>query len=172
MKILIWIAAIFILLVLQAGVLVPLHLGTANLILVLMVLVFLSEGWDTALMVGLIGGLMLDGLSGNATGMITMSLLLVLIVMHLMFEAFLTSESGWLITFVSVAGLTWIFGLLLLGFNWLFNLFHVGVALNLKSFLFNQFIVSLILNLVFTYPVAKYLQLVNKATHEQSIRNQ
>lgn len=178
MKILIWVLAIFILLVLQAGVLVPLHLGAANLVLVLVVVVFLSGGWDTALMVSLIGGLMLDFLSGNAVGLITMSLLSVLIAAHLMFEAFLTSESGWLIRLTTIAVATWIFGLSLLGFNWLFNLFYLGVAINLKSFLFDQWILSLILNLALTYPVVKYLQLVKfiiskkiARPHEQSIRN-
>jgi len=175
MKYLIWIIAIFLLLVVQAGVLVPLHLGAGNLVLVLMILAFLAEDWDTALMIGLIGGVMLDLLSGSTFGMMTMSLLTVLILANLAFEAFLTRET-WLVTYTAVGAMSWTFVLILLAFNWIFNLFHGGVAVNLRSFFFDYGVIGLIVNLVAVYPILKYLELIklvqgqkNKPTHEQSI---
>ncbi|OGE87712.1 MAG: hypothetical protein A3J07_03295 [Candidatus Doudnabacteria bacterium RIFCSPLOWO2_02_FULL_49_13] len=170
MKIFIWILAVFSLLVLQNGVLAPLHLMPANLILVLMIMALLFDGIQTALIICLSGGIMLDFLAGANLGQVTLALLFTALISFTLFELFISREPNWMLVAVCVAGVT---GLFAVGFalsNWLFGSLGIGLDLISKSFWTNQFPLSLIFNLIFAYPVAKYFSLT-QFVYAKSIRH-
>ena len=166
MRYVIWISGIFLLLVLQIAVLVPLHLWPVNLILVFMAVALLLGGFQTALFICLAGGIMLDFVTGTTDGLITFSLLVLLITIYLLFETFFAHESNQLVLFATVAASTWLYGLFLLVFNELFNLLGQGWPLEWHNFLLNQFVWSLIFNLLLTYPVIKYFNLIDVWTRK------
>lgn len=160
MRILIWTVAVFFLLVLQSAVLAPFYLGLANVVLILLVLALLLDSPQTAITIALAGGIMMDFLSGAGDGLMTLSFLLVLSVMYFLFEAFLNRElNNWIVA-ASIAAATWIFALSWLFSNWIFNWFNQGTVINWQSFMWEYLALSLILNIILTYPVWKYLSWV------------
>jgi hypothetical protein len=160
MRFAIWILAVFILLALQAGVLLPLHIAPANVILILLVLVLLLDSPQTALTIAGAGGVMLDFLSGTGDGLFTLSFLAVTGLMYFLFEVFLNRDlNNWIVA-GSVAAATWLFALILFVGNWVFNWFGLGAGLDISSFAWQYVVLSLLFNLVLTYPIWYYLSAV------------
>ena len=171
MRVLIWTLAVFLLLALQSGVLLPLSIAPVNLILILLVLALLLDSPQTAATIAVAGGLMLDFLSGTGDGLITLSLLLTFSTMYFLFEAFLNRElNNWIVA-VSIVGATWIFAFLMLLSNWIFNWFGQGSAVDWKSFAWEHLILSLVFNLLLTYPVWKYLSFVESLLQKLTRKN-
>src|SRR5438477_196997 len=104
MKNLIWFIAIFILLVLQAGVLLPLHLSAANLILILVIIVALLSDFNFGVGLTLVSGLLLDFISGSADGIATMSLLSVFLLVYFVVNTVLSREANRWIVFTAIFG--------------------------------------------------------------------
>lgn len=160
MRILIWIVAVFLLLVLQTALLAPFHLGLANLVLILLVLALLLDSPQTAVTIAVAGGIMLDFLSGSGDGLMTLSFLLVLSAMYFLFETFLNRElNNWIVA-ASIGAATWIFAVSWAISNWIFNWFGQGVRVDWQIFAWEYLGLSLVLNIILTYPVWKYLSLV------------
>lgn len=157
MRIAILIVAVFILLALQAGVLVPLGIVSANLVLILLVLALLLDSPQTAVTIAASGGVMLDFLSGTGDGLFTLSMLGVMGVMYFLFEVFLNRDlNNWIVA-GSIAAATWLFAFILFGANWLFNWFSQGAGVNVSSFVTHYLAWSLLFNLLLTYPIWYYL---------------
>jgi hypothetical protein len=163
MRIFIWVLATFLLLTLQLGVLAPLHIAPVNLILIFLILALLSDRLQSATIIALSGGLMLDFLSSARDGMITLAFLSTLAIIYFLLEVFLNRQLNNLILGVSVAGGTWIFALCLFVSNWVFNWFDGGQLINFRHFATEQIFWSLLFNLILAYPVWKYLSLVELA---------
>lgn len=169
MKYFIWSLAVLILLLLQVAILKPLHLLPANIVLVFLILTLLFDGFSTALIVAIVGGIMLDFLAGTNLGLMTLSLLLILALGQALFELFLSRSPSWLMTFGLIAVGSLIFGVCFLAVNSLFWLFYRGVAINFTGFWLSQ-LWQILFNLILAYPLFKYLSLT-QWIYAQSLRN-
>jgi cell shape-determining protein MreD len=173
MKYLIWFFAIFVLLIFQAGVLSPLGISPVNLALVLVVMAMLCTDFDTALVITLTSGILLDLVSGNADGLNALTLFSVLLIMNLIMHSLVNREPNWPVLFSSVAGFTALFFLVFLAFNRFFAIFNLGIAIDYKTFFVKDLPLTLLFNLIFTYPVFRYFswveKLIPKTPHGKSI---
>lgn len=157
MRIAIWIVAVFILLALQVGILVPLSIAPVNLVLVLLVLALLLDSPQTAVVIASTGGVMMDLLSGAGDGLFTFSLLGVTGIMYFLFEVFLNRDlNNWIVA-GSIAAATCLYALVLFGVNSVFGLFGHGAGFNFSNFITQYVVWSLLFNLLLTYPVWYYL---------------
>ncbi len=169
MRIFIFTVAIFLLLVLQAAVLAPLHFVPVNTVLVLLILALMFEDFNTALLVALSGGIMLDLLSGTSLGLITLSLVLLVSLGQVAFELFLARQPRWPLLGIAVLTGTAGWGICFLAVNWLFGWFGRGVFVGWTEFWRNQ-LWLIFFNLILIYPVLKYLSLINWV-YAKSVRN-
>ena len=160
MKYLIWLLAIFLLLVFQVGVLLPLHLTPVNLILVFLVVTVVMSDFDSSLVIALIGGMMLDLISGTADGMISLSMFTIFLILYFILHALVNKEPSNLILFSSVAVTSIVYFFVFLAFNAIFLIFRLNQTLDYKYFLGSELILTLFFNLLFTYPVFKYYSYV------------
>jgi hypothetical protein len=164
-------------LIIQAGALVPLHLAAANLILIMVAVAGVLADFNLGLELALTGGLLLDFLSGVPDGIVTMSLLCVFLLLYFIVNSVLARESSRIILFTSVASASLAYFIIFLLFNQLFSLFRLTANFDIPYVLTVRLPLSLLLNLIFTYPVFQYYLLVQKLAskftkHEQPIRNQ
>jgi hypothetical protein len=155
---------LFLLLIIQAGVLIPLHLAPVNLILVTVAVAVLLADFNLGLSLTLIGGLLLDFSSGSPDGLITMSLLAVFLVLYFVVNTVLAKEPNQKVLFTAVFTATIGYFLFFLLFNQLFSLFHLSTSLGNQYLLTRQLSVTLLFNLILTYPILKYYQWVEKLT--------
>lgn len=174
MKYIIWFISIFLLLVFQAGVLVPLHLAPVNLILVLVVTAVLLADFNLAIGLTLAGGLMLDFISGVPDGLVTMSLLLVFLFLYFVVNYVLSREASQLVLFTSVAVGTASYYLFFLAFDQIFGIFHLNAIFSVNYLLTVELPATLLFNLIFTYPIYLYFLQTQKfalkiTKHEQPI---
>ena len=142
-----------VLLALQTGVLLPLHLIWVNLSLILVVVATLTTDFDTGLGIAAISGVLLDLISGSRDGTITLSMLVIFLLLYWILHSVVSREPNQLTLLVSVAGATCAYFLLYLVFN--------GVS-GLEYFLGAQMLLTIILNVVFTYPVLQYYLMIEK----------
>jgi hypothetical protein len=170
MRPLIWFLSLFILLIIQAGVLVPLHLAPVNLILIMVVAAVLLSDFGLGLALTLTGGLLLDFVSGSPDGLVTMSLICVFLILYFIVNSVLAREVSQIILFTSVAAATLVYFLLFFLFNQFFGLFHLATHLGVKYILTVELPLMLLFNLIFTYPVFQYYLWTQKwATHFKPI---
>jgi hypothetical protein len=154
MKYIIWFLSLFFLLVIQAGVLVPLHVPAVNLILVMVVAATLLSEFEFALGLTLTGGLLLDFVSGTPDGILTASTLIVFLLLYFIVNSIIAREPNQIILFSSVAATT-------IGYFLIVELFyHTGY----KFVLTRQLPWALLFNLLLTYPVFMYYLLIQKWT--------
>jgi len=158
MRILGWILASFVILLVQTGLLAPLGLGPVNLILVLMVLALLSGKEQASLTVAVAGGLMLDFLTGFPDGLVTFSLLITWGTLHLLFEMFINRELNAWIFILSVLGGTWIYALSLILVSGVYSLFDYGLVFNWTVFVLDHLLLAVLINLLFSLLVWKYIK--------------
>ncbi len=169
MKYLIWLFSIFFLLVIQIGALMPLQITAVNLILVFLVVAIVISDFDTSLAIALIGGVMLDLISGSADGIISMTMFSIFLIMYFILHTLLHKEPSMLILFSSVAITTIIYFFVFLGLNSIFLVFHLNHVMDYKYFFGDKLISNLFFNLLFTYPVYKYYSVVQSwVTHLKS----
>ena len=165
MKILYYFVAIFLLLVFQQGVLVPLRIMPVNLLLVFSVAAMLVADFDTALGVAVTCGVLLDLTSGTPDGVIALSLLSAVLILHFILESWVSREANQPVLFSAAAGTTVAYFLLFLIFNRFFTIFNLGQDLQLSDYFLRALPLSLLFNLIFTYPVFLFFSYV------QSIRS-
>ncbi|MEJ0021278.1 MAG: hypothetical protein WDN47_01710 [Candidatus Doudnabacteria bacterium] len=164
MRPIIWFLSLFLLLIIQAGVLVPLHLAPVNLVLVMIVVAVLLADFNLGLGLTLTGGLLLDFVSGSPDGLVTMSLLGVFLLLYFIVNSVLAREVTQIILFTSVAVSTVAYFALFLIFNRIFGLFGLDTALDLPYMLSVGLPLMLLFNLIFTYPIFQYYLWMQKWT--------
>ncbi|MBX4186665.1 MAG: hypothetical protein KW802_00165 [Candidatus Doudnabacteria bacterium] len=171
----IWFLALFILLLLQGGILIPLHIAPVGLIVIIIALAPVLSEFKQGLIVTLLGGLLLDLASGAPDGLITMSLLSMFLIVHVTLKEFLSREPNKFILGSSVALGTIIYYISFVGFSRLFVILHLLGKPDISYLLQNQLPRAVIWNLIFTYPMFYYYlltqNLVSKGpSHEEPIR--
>ncbi len=162
MRGLIWFSSLFILLIIQGGVLVPLHLSPVNLILIIAVVAVLLADFNLSLGLTLTGGLLLDFVSGTPDGLVTMSLLVVFLLLYFVVNSVLSRNVTLVILFSSVATATIAYFILFLLFNRLFGLLGLHSPLSVSFLLTRQLPLTLFFNLLLTYPVLQYYLWIQK----------
>jgi hypothetical protein len=175
MRNIIWFLALFILLLIQGGVLLPFHMVPVNLILIVVALTTILSDFKPGLIITLLGGLLLDFLSGSADGLITMSLLIVFLVLQLILSEFLSREPNKFILAATILGATIVYYLAFFIASKLFVVF--GLADNPDArYLFTILLpLAIMWNLLFAYPVYLYYIVVQNLasklpTNEEPIR--
>ncbi|MEO8065304.1 MAG: hypothetical protein ABI643_00420 [Candidatus Doudnabacteria bacterium] len=160
----IWLLSLFILLVVQAGVLMPLHLSPVNLVLIMAVVSTLLAGFNLGLGLTIAGGLFLDFLSGTPDGLVTMTMVCVFLLLYFIVNSVLARESSQIILFTSVAASTIVYFIIFLVMNRLFGIFRLSTALDYNYVFKVDLPLTLMFNLIFTYPVFKYYLFTEKLT--------
>ena len=160
MKYIIYFLAIFLLLVIQQGILMPLGIMPVNLLLVFAVTAMLIADFNTALGITLACGVLLDLASGTADGLITMSLVSALLILYFLLNSWVSREANRLVLFSAVAGTTVLYFFLFMVFNRIFAVFNLGQNLQLNYFFLRILPLSLLFNLIFTYPIFLYFSYV------------
>jgi hypothetical protein len=167
MRNIIWFLAIVFLLIIQAGVFLPLHITSVSLILIVTALAALLSDFDQGLIIVLLGGLTLDIISSSLDGIVSISLILVFLILHLILNEFLSREPNQLIIFATVAGAT----ILFFGTFMIFDQTpDIAYQLTVKL------PIALIWNIIFAYPIYLYYtwiqNLVSKLpSNEEPIRS-
>jgi hypothetical protein len=154
--------AIALLLVIQAGIFLPLHLERVNLLLVLLVVVLLFADFEFALSIATTCGILLDFFSGGPDGVISFAFISIFLILYFLINSVLAREATLPILFASVAAATIGYYVLLFIYNQIFTTFGLGQVININSLFIKDLPLSLVLNLVMTYPVLKFYGWVEK----------
>ncbi|HEX9503200.1 MAG TPA: hypothetical protein VF974_02655 [Patescibacteria group bacterium] len=175
MRNIIWLIALFILLLIQGGILLPLHLAPVNLILIVVALATILSDFKQGLIITILGGLLMDFVSGSPDGLITMSLLIVFLILHLILKEFLSREPNRFILVATVASGTILFYFAFLVVDQLFGIIHLAEKSDVRYLLSVQLPLAVMWNLIFSYPVFQYYFLTQSLasrmpTHEEPIR--
>src|SRR3989344_4154415 len=93
MRNIIWFFALILLLVLQNGILVPLHIISVNLVLIVVAIATLLSEFNQGLIITLMGGLITDFMSGLPDGVMTISFLLAFLILHFILNEILAREA-------------------------------------------------------------------------------
>ncbi|OGE80268.1 MAG: hypothetical protein A2660_01025 [Candidatus Doudnabacteria bacterium RIFCSPHIGHO2_01_FULL_45_18] len=156
----IWILALFALVLVQGGILAPLKIEPINLLLVAVVSATILCTLNQGLLIVIVSGLFLDFLSRTPDGLVTASLLILFLILWFVLNEILAREPNLLIVFSSVAASTILFFLIFTLFNSFF------VQPDIRYIFLTQLPLTLLWNLVLTYPVFKYFFWI----HEKSLR--
>jgi hypothetical protein len=152
----IWFLALFILLLIQGGILLPMHIAPAHLILIVVALATILSEFKQGMIITLLGGLLLDFVSGSPDGLITMSVLTVFLMLHLVLREFLSREPNRFILAATIAGgtLIYYFGFIVL--SKFFGILHLAEKSDVRYLLSVQLPLAMMWNLIFAYPIFKY----------------
>ncbi len=156
----IWFIALFLLLLIQGGILLPLHISPVNLILVVVALSTILSDFKQGFIITLFGGLMLDFISGSPDGLITMSMIIVFLVLHLILREFLSREPNRFILAATVVVATIFYYLAFLVTDRLFVIVHLAEKADVGYLLTVQLPLSMMWNLIFAYPIFLYYSLI------------
>jgi hypothetical protein len=176
MRNIIWFIAILFLVLIQAGVFMPLHIAPINLVLIVVVMAVILSDFSQGLAITLIGGILLDFISGTPDGLISMSLVTTYLIVGFVLNEILSREASRLIIFVSVAFGTIIYFLVFVSLAWLFRYFHLTSIVDTKYLLSVQLPLTLMWNVLFAYPVFIFYSWIQNLahklpTHEEPIRS-
>ncbi len=158
----IWFIALFILLLVQGGILLPLHIAPVNLILITVALATILSDFKQGFIITLLGGLLLDFVSGSVDGLITMSLVSVFLILHLILKEFLSRDPNIYILAATVAGATLLYYFAFLGVNQLFGILNLATKSDTGYLLKVQLPLAMMWNLIFSYLIFHYYILVQK----------
>lgn len=164
MRPLIWFLSLFILLVVQAGILEPLRLSPVNLVLIMVVVVSLSADFNLGLGLTIAGGLLLDFVSGSPDGLVTMTLMAIFLILYFVVNSVLSREPNQMVLFTAVAAATISYFIFFLLFNQLLGLLNLSTSLGVGYLFTRELPLMLVFNLLLTYPVLKYYQWVQGLT--------
>jgi hypothetical protein len=175
MRNIIWFLALFFLLLVQGGILLPLHLVPVNLILVTVAMAVILSDFNQGLVITVLGGLLLDFVSGSPDGLISISLLVVFLIMRVVLNEILSREPNRFILAASVAGSTLIYFLTFLAVDRLFGFFNLTQKPEIGYLLSVQLPLTMMWNLIFAYPIFRFYSVVQNLAsklphHEESIR--
>lgn len=160
MRNIIWFLALTVLLFLQAGVLQPLHIAPIGLILVVVAVSALLSDFNQGLIITLLGGILMDFVSGAPDGLLSMSLLSAFLIMHLILSEILSRDPNRFILAASVVGSTIVYFVAFIVFAKLFSFFGLTDATDTGYLLTIQLPLNLMWNLIFAYPVFLFYTLI------------
>jgi len=168
--------ALFLLLLIQGGILLPLHIGPISLILVIVAIAVILSDFNQGLVITLIGGLLLDFVSGSPDGLVSIALLAVFLIMHVVLNEILSREPNSYILAASVAASTVLYFIVFLVVDRLFGFLSLTQRPDIGYMLSVQLPLSLMWNLIFAYPIYKFYSLTQNLAsqlpqHEQPIRS-
>ncbi|MBX4191449.1 MAG: rod shape-determining protein MreD [Candidatus Doudnabacteria bacterium] len=152
----VWFMALSLLLLIQSGVLLPFHIAPAHLIMIVIALATILSEFRQGLIITLLGGLLLDFVSGSPDGVITMSLLIVFLVLHVVLREFLSREPNKYILAATIAGGTLIYYLAYIAINRLFMWIHLADKTDVRYLFSVQLPLAIMWNLIFAYPIFKF----------------
>ena len=167
MKYFIWFLILFLLLLVQGGVLEPLRV-TANLILIVVAISAILADFNQGLIITVMGGLLLDFLSGSPDGLASMSLICAFLFVDFLLKEILARDPNQFILASSVAVCTVIYFLGFLIFNKFFGMFGLSAVVDVRYILTYQLPLTLFWNLVFGYPIYQLYLFIENV---QSIRS-
>jgi hypothetical protein len=162
MRNIIWFLALFLLLIIQAGILVPLSILPINLVLVTIALAAILIDFDTGLFISLVGGTFLGFVSGAADAILLLSSVVEFLIVYFIVHEVLARDPNRLILFGSAGFGTVIYFATYLGMVSLLGILGLVHKSDLNFILSNQLPLTLMWNLVFVYPVLFYLNMVEK----------
>jgi len=165
MKFILWLIAIFVLLIVQVGILKPLNIFPVNLLLIVITIAALTFEFEFGLFLVLISGIMLDFISGLPDGLLIASSFATYLILYFTFSALLVSESNLVILFSSVLAATVIFFVLYLVFHQLLFALHLTTKIDIAYLFKVSLPIEALFNLVFTYPIYKFFSWIQKITH-------
>jgi cell shape-determining protein MreD len=176
MRNIIWFIALFLLLLVQGGILLPLRMAPVNLILIIVAMAVVLSDFNQGLVITLVGGLLLDFVSGSPDGLVSMSLLAVFLVMRFVESEILSREPNRFILAVSVAASTVLYFCVFLAVDRLFGFFNLTPKPEVGFILSVQLPLTLMWNLIFAYPIFKFYSLTQNLAsklphHEEPIRS-
>ncbi len=176
MRNIIWFLVILFLILVQAGIFLPLHIAPVNLILILIVVSAILSDFTQGLAITLMGGVLLDFISGTPDGLISMSLVLTYLIVGFVLNEILSREANRLIIFASVAFGNIVYFLVFVSLTWLFRFFHLTNTVDTKYLLSVQLPLALMWNTIFAYPIFIFYSWVQNLSqklpsHEEPIRN-
>lgn len=160
MRNIIWFLALTLLLVVQAGILMPLKITPVSLILIAVTMATLLSEFNQGLIITLMGGIILDFTSGFPDGIFTISFLIVFLGMQLILNEFLTREPNRFVIGVAVAGSTLVYFLAIVIVNYVFTWFHLISQIDLQYWITVRLPLMLMWNLIFAYPIFYYYLIV------------
>jgi len=153
MRNIIWFVALFLLLLIQGGILLPLHIAPVNLILIMVAMAVILSDFNQGLAITLIGGLLLDFVSGSPDGLVSISLLTVFLIMRVVMNEILSREPSYYILAASVAVSTLVYFLAFLAVDRLFGIFSLTQKPEVGYILSVQLPLTIMWNLIFAYPI-------------------
>jgi hypothetical protein len=160
MRNIIWFLSLFILLVIQAGILLPLHISHINLILIVVALAALLSDFNQGLVITVLGGLLLDFLSGSADGLLSMSMVISFLIVHLLLNEILARDANRFILAASVGGATVIYFAAFIVLTQIFGWIGLAGEPDTRYLLSVQLPLSMMWNLIFTYPIFLFYTLI------------
>jgi hypothetical protein len=145
---------IFLLLLLQGGIINHLGLGAVGQILVVFTTIVvlmgqINEAWFTVLF----SGLMLDFMSGTVDGTMVLCMLAVFFGTYVFVTKFISRELNQLTLIISIVGSTVVYSLALVIVNLLFSKLNIDQRLDYDFILGRKLLFDLITNLIFAYPI-------------------
>ncbi|OGE74188.1 MAG: hypothetical protein A3I07_01445 [Candidatus Doudnabacteria bacterium RIFCSPLOWO2_02_FULL_42_9] len=175
MRNIIWFFALILLLVLQNGILVPLHIISVNLVLIVVAIATLLSEFNQGLIITLMGGLITDFMSGLPDGVMTISFLLAFLILHFILNEILAREANRFILGVAVLGSTLVYFFSVIFVSYIFSWFNLVTQIDFMYLLSSRLPLLLLWNLIFTYPILMYYTWIQNLAsrlpiYEKSIR--
>lgn len=163
MKYVILVVALFILLVIQTGLLPQVGLdGIGNLILLFVIVTILFSEIHDWLPVAIIAGLALDLASSSIAGTATLAMIITGFAIFGLINKVMAREANQLILLICASLGTIIFSISFLLINKLLNVLGTGAAISFEFVLGRKLLFDLIFNLVLIIPIFYYYQLTQK----------
>jgi hypothetical protein len=160
MRNIIWLLALIFLLLIQAGILLPLHMFPVGLILIVVAMATILSDFNQGLVITILGGLLLDFVSGSPDGLLSMSLVAAFLVMHLVLSEILSREPNRFILATSVVGTVVIYFVSFIIFSKIFGVFGLTENQDLRYLFAVQLPLTLMWNLIFSYPIFLFYTLI------------
>src|SRR5438067_1553494 len=125
MRNLIWFIFLFLLLLVQGGILMPLHIAPLNLALVVVTMAVILSDFGQGLVITLMAGLLLDFISGSPDGLVSISFLIMFLALHFLLKEILAKEANRYILAVSIATGTILYFIVFLAISRMFGWLHL-----------------------------------------------
>jgi hypothetical protein len=164
MKWLIWILAVFVLLVLNTGVFSQIYFLPIlpGMLVVFGAVILTLEDQRDWLIITAISGVMMDFASGLPDGVMLLSLFCASGMVYILTNWLITREYGWITLFATSAVMSTLFFLLVLGFAKIFDLVAFDVSIDYAYFFTRKILWYIVINLILTYPVYIYYLLIKR----------
>jgi hypothetical protein len=162
MKWLIWVVAIFILLIINGGVFSSFYFlpFLPGLVVVLNGIILALEDKTDWLALTIVSGVLLDFASGLPDGIMLLSLLGASGCVYAIIYWWLNREYNWVILFISTAVLTLLYFVFVVGLAWLFSLVGLESTADSGFLLTRKVLWYIVINIILTYPVYLYYLLI------------